>query len=259
LSRACGIYGTVFALDLNTGTEKVLHSFAGGTDGATPEAGLIEVEGTLYGTTNQGGAGTNRTYYDGCGTVFALDPGSGMVNVLYPFCSQQNCVDGELPAASLIDVNGCSHDFDFALGRFHTHIRRLLDPLAGSNRWVTCDGTKTDRPLLDGTGSVETIEADGPDHLELMTLRLYGAAAHQWSLNFSSSGSGQITTPAIGEFENGVGTFLDQENYNGRTILVRQIWSKITPVSYHFEQAFSADFGKTWQPNFIADLTREGN
>jgi hypothetical protein len=149
------------------------------------------------------------------------------------------------------------HDFDFALGTFHTHIQRLLDPLTGSNRWVEYQGTKTDRPLLGGTGSLETIEADGPDHLELMTLRLYGAATHQWSLNFSSSGSGQMTTPGIGEFKNGVGTFLDQENYNDRAILVRQIWSQITPASYHFEQAFSDDFGKTWESNFIADMKRD--
>jgi hypothetical protein len=149
-----------------------------------------------------------------------------------------------------------SHDFDFVLGTFHTHIHRLLDPLAGARRWVEYEGTKTDRPLLGGTGSLEVIEADGPDHLEFMTLRLYNAAAHQWNLNFSSSSAGQMTTPSIGEFENGVGTFLDQETYNGRTILVRQLWSPVTPNSYHFEQAFSADFGKTWETNFIADLKR---
>ena len=112
-------------------------------------------------------------------------------------------------------VHDGSHDFDFALGTFHTHIRRLLNPLTGSTRWVEYDGTKTDRLLLSDTGNLETIEADGPDHLELMTLCLYSTAAHQWSLNFSSSDSGQMTTPAIGEFENGVGTFVDQENYRG--------------------------------------------
>ncbi|HEY3779342.1 MAG TPA: hypothetical protein VGL35_14920 [Rhizomicrobium sp.] len=155
-------------------------------------------------------------------------------------------------------VRDGSHNFDFALGAFHTHIRRLLNPLTGSGKWVEYDGTKTDVPVLAGTGSLETIEADGPDHLELMTLRLYNAKAHEWSLNFSASSSGEMTTPSIGEFVDGVGTFLDQENYKGRTVLVRQLWSRITHHSYHFEQAFSADFGKTWQPNFIAYLTREG-
>lgn len=105
-------------------------------------------------------------------------------------------------------------------------------------------------------GSLEVIEAQGPSHLELMTLSLYNAASHQWSLNFSSSQSGEMATPSIGEFKDGVGTFMDQEDYKDRTILVRQLWSKITPNSYHFEQALSADFGKTWKPNFVADLTR---
>ncbi len=62
--------------------------------------------------------------------------------------------------------------------------------------------------------------------------------------------------PAIGEFRDGVGTFLSQDEYAGRTIQVRQLWSAITPTSYHFEQAFSDDYGKTWETNFIADLTR---
>jgi hypothetical protein len=89
-----------------------------------------------------------------------------------------------------------------------------------------------------------------------MTLRLYNATSHQWSLNFSSSDSGEMSDPGIGEFTDGTGTFLDQEFYNGRTILVRQLWENITPNAYHFEQAFSPDHGKTWETNFVADLDR---
>jgi hypothetical protein len=149
------------------------------------------------------------------------------------------------------------HDFDFALGTFHTHIRRLETPLAGSTNWLVYDGTKTDAPILGGAGSLEQIEADGARHLELLTLRLYSAQAHQWSLNFSNSQTGQMAgAPSIGEFRDGVGTFLAADTYNGRTILVRQLWSAITPTSYHFEQAFSDDYGKTWETNFMADLSR---
>ena len=57
--------GTVFSISAS-GKEKVLHSFAGGSDGAGPYGGLIDVNGTLYGTTEFGG-GTHRH-----GTVFAL-------------------------------------------------------------------------------------------------------------------------------------------------------------------------------------------
>jgi hypothetical protein len=148
------------------------------------------------------------------------------------------------------------HDFDFARGRFRTHIQRLEHPLSGSTTWLVYDGIKADRPILGGAGGVELIEADGAGHLELMTLRLYDADAGQWSLNFSTSSSGQLGPPAIGEFTDGVGTFLSQEEYGGRIMLVRQTWSRITPTSYHFEQAFSADHGANWELNFVADLIR---
>jgi uncharacterized repeat protein (TIGR03803 family) len=65
-SSGCTGCGTVFRITLS-GEEKVLHSFAGGSDGAVPKAGLIDVGGTLYGTTSDGG--TSKT-----GTVFALTP-----------------------------------------------------------------------------------------------------------------------------------------------------------------------------------------
>ena len=102
----CGGYGcgTVFSLDPSTGTETVLHSFGNGTDGANPSASLIDVKGTLYGTTSTGG-GTGCHGY-GCGTVFSLDPSTGAETVLYSFCCRRNCTDGANPYASLTAVNG---------------------------------------------------------------------------------------------------------------------------------------------------------
>jgi hypothetical protein len=57
-------------------TEKVLHSFAGGTDGATPNGGLtLDSKGAIYGTTSTGGnQGCKTNYSVGCGTVFELKP-----------------------------------------------------------------------------------------------------------------------------------------------------------------------------------------
>jgi hypothetical protein len=61
----------------------------------------------------------------------------------------------------------------------------------------------------------------------------------------------------IGEFKNGRGEFIDHEPLNGKTILVRHLFTDISPDSHHFEQSFSADGGRTWEPNFVATLTRE--
>jgi uncharacterized repeat protein (TIGR03803 family) len=98
--------GTVFSLDPSTGTETVLYSFAGGTDGEFPRAGLTDVKGMLYGTTSWGGNSNSACYTEGCGTVFSFDLKTGKETVVYSFCSQENCADGQTPEAGLIDVEG---------------------------------------------------------------------------------------------------------------------------------------------------------
>ncbi|HEX3944521.1 MAG TPA: hypothetical protein VHW69_10570 [Rhizomicrobium sp.] len=157
-------------------------------------------------------------------------------------------------AEPLAPLHDGVHDFDFAVGRFHTHIRRAPDPFGEPNKWVTYDGIKTTRKILDGYGDLETIEADGPSHLQVLNLFFYDKTTHQWNLYFPQGED--VGAPAIGEFHDGVGTFMGQDTYKGRTMLVRQQWTPKGPDSYHFEQSFSADFGKTWVSNFVADLVR---
>ena len=80
--------------------------------------------------------------------------------------------------------------------------------------------------------------------------------AHQWSLNTANANGGTVSVPTVGEFKNGRGEFFDQEPINGKTILVRNVWSDITADSCRFEQSFSDDGGKTWEVNWIAVDTR---
>jgi uncharacterized repeat protein (TIGR03803 family) len=101
-------HGTVFATNPKTGQESVVHAF-GSADGSTPDASLIAVKGILYGTTGGGGA------HNG-GTVFSLDPMTGTETVIYSFCKEQDCTDGQAPAASLIDVNGTLYGTTIAGG-----------------------------------------------------------------------------------------------------------------------------------------------
>ena len=111
--------------------------------------------------------------------------------------------------------------------------------------------------IWNGKANMVELEVDGPaGHVEGLSLRLYNPASHQWSLNFANSAGGTIGVPTVGAFKDGIGEFYDQEEVGGRMILVRNVWSRITPRSCHFEQAFSADGGKTWEVNWIADDTR---
>lgn len=149
------------------------------------------------------------------------------------------------------------HDFDFDLGTWKTHVSRLQHPLTGSNTWVEYEGTTVISKIWNGRANLAELEADSPaGHLEVLSLRLYNPQSHQWSLNTASSRSGTISVPTVGEFKDGRGEFFDIEPFNGRSILVRNVWSNITPNSCRFEQSFSPDGGKTWEVNWIATDTR---
>ena len=90
--------GTIFKIT-PAGQLTTLHSFAGGpTEGAYPIAGLIQVGGNFYGTTQHGGA-------NGRGTVFEVTP-AGALTTLYSFCSQSGCTDGADPWAGLVQTGG---------------------------------------------------------------------------------------------------------------------------------------------------------
>ena len=158
-------------------------------------------------------------------------------------------------AGSAIPRDG-RHDFDWNAGTWKTHIQRLLEPLSGSKTWVSYEGIVTVRPALGGLANVEEVEANGPSRIELVNVRTYDPQSRQWILNGANSRQGTLEQPAFGSFENGRGVFYDQEPFNESMVLVRQTFFNITPTSYSFEQAFSADGGRTWEPNFRANLVR---
>lgn len=150
------------------------------------------------------------------------------------------------------------HDFDFIIGSWKFHLKKLDHPLTGSHSWIEFDGTAVARRLWDGRANVDEVELDSPSgHIEGLTLRLYDKASHQWSLYWANAADGTLGVPTVGQFKNGRGEFFDQENWHGRVILVRYIWSNITASSAHFEQSFSTDGGATWEVNWITDQVRQ--
>jgi hypothetical protein len=149
------------------------------------------------------------------------------------------------------------HDFDFEIGTWKTHLRRLQRPLSGSTTWLEYEGTTVVSKVLDGRANLVELTVSGPaGRLEGLSLRLYDPQARQWSLNFANISDGKLTTPSIGEFKNGRGEFYNQDTFNGRAIFVRFVITKITDDEYRFEQSFSVDGAQTWEVNWIAIDTR---
>jgi hypothetical protein len=162
---------------------------------------------------------------------------------------------------SVSDKRDGQHDFDFLVGSWKFHLKRLKQRLAGSTEWVEFDGTTVCRKALDGRAEVEEMKvesANKQNHIQGLALRLYNPESHQWSIYWANAADGVLEqNPMVGQFSNGRGEFYNQQIYEGRAVYARFTWSGVTTASPHFEQAFSADGGKTWEANWITDQTKE--
>ncbi len=171
--------------------------------------------------------------------------------------AQQNSQGSKTATPQATAERDGQHDFDPLIGQWKFHLKRLVHPLTGSNEWVESEGTGACYKILGGRAQLDTVELDGPSgHIEGLTLRTYDPQSHQWRLYWSNSKNGKLDPPQVGEFKNGRGEFYAQDTINGKTILIRYVWTDLTTNSPHFEQSFSDDGGKTWEVNWITDEAR---
>jgi uncharacterized repeat protein (TIGR03803 family) len=185
--------GTIFSLDPGTGAETVLYSFCSlqnCTDGDLPSGGLIDVNGTLYGTTGRGGANCPNSME--CGTLFALDLNTGIETTLYSFCSQPNCADGNEPASGLVDLGGMLYGATVLGGAYHNAGTVFaLDPKSGGEAVVYsfCQTLKT--VCKDGAS---------PGGLTAVNGKLYGTASGGNAVVVCQGGCGTVfeVDPATG-------------------------------------------------------------
>ena len=148
-------------------------------------------------------------------------------------------------------------DFDYLIGTWSVRNRRLFERLKGSTQWEEFEATSVTRKVWDGEANLEEYHAErAGGTIQGLALRLYNTRTHQWSIYWANGGNGVLDTPMIGEFKAGRGEFYNREFYEERSIYVRFIWSDITPTSCKWEQAFSADGGKTWETNWIMEFAR---
>ena len=153
------------------------------------------------------------------------------------------------------------HDFDYAVGTWKIHLKRLKKRLVGSTEWIDLDGTVACRKVLDGKAEVEEMNVESADktlHIQGLAVRLYNPQSHQWSIYWADGSDGIMeTNPMVGQFTDGRGEFYNQQMYQGRAVYARFTWTGVTSNTPHFEQAFSIDGGKTWETNWITDQTKE--
>ncbi len=184
-NNACAVEGcgTAFAFTGGGGLTTLYNFCAqnGCTDGQTPNAGVIQAtNGSLYGTTEFGGANSNN------GTVFKVTT-TGTLTTLYSFCSVSGCLDGQGPTAGLLQAtDGNLYGTTSAGGRkgagtiYEMNLSGALATIYTFCSQSGCsDGEGPDAPLIQGT--------DG---------NFYGTTfiggAHGYGAVFSLSGPAQL-------------------------------------------------------------------
>ncbi|MBS0281469.1 MAG: hypothetical protein JSR25_09935 [Proteobacteria bacterium] len=164
-----------------------------------------------------------------------------------------------LPGRSACARDG-AHDFDFLLGDWTAHARQLPDRLNGSHDWIAFEGTEHHSRILRSNTNLEEFEvynADKRIRLHAQTLRLYNAQTGQWSMYLTDVYSGTLDgNPLVGGFDGSRGEFFRQTQYKGRTILMRYVWFNISPKAARMEQSYSDDGGKSWELNWVCELSR---
>jgi hypothetical protein len=151
-------------------------------------------------------------------------------------------------------------DFDFLFGRWAVRNRRLKERLQGRTEWEEFPSTYRARPILGGLGNLDEFTLDPPSGQVLaVTVRLYDPGSREWSIYWAAStGCGRFDPPMVGRFDGPRGEFFSHEVFGGRHIFSRLIWTVEGPDACRWEQAYSADGGKSWETNWIMEFTRQG-
>ncbi|MBL8347121.1 MAG: DUF1579 domain-containing protein [Rubrivivax sp.] len=151
-----------------------------------------------------------------------------------------------------------AHDFDFLVGHWQVRHRRLKERLEGCAEWQEFEGTSTLRPLMDGRGNVDDNVIDLPaGRYRAISMRSFDPAKGLWAIWWlDERHPHQLDAPVVGRFEGGIGTFFADDQFKGRPIRVRFLWTDITADSARWQQAFSEDGGRTWETNWVMDLRR---
>ncbi|GAA4703257.1 hypothetical protein [Phytohabitans rumicis] len=149
------------------------------------------------------------------------------------------------------------NDFDFFVGTWDVANRYLTKRLAGGDDWEEFPGRSVAQSFFGGAGSFDEIEFPTKGRRGA-SFRLYDPATELWSIYWASSLTGHLDPPVVGRFVDGVGEFQGDDVWEGQPVRMRFIWSRITPTSARWEQAFSPSSAgePEWETNWYMDFTR---
>ena len=149
---------------------------------------------------------------------------------------------------------GRSGDFDFLLGQWQVHNRRLQQRHAGCTTWDEFPATMQAQVMFGGAVSVDEIRFPSRG-FSGMTLRTLDPATQRWSIYWINSANGRLEPPVHGGFDGERGEFFGDDSDNGRAVRVRFVWTRLGRDAARWEQAFALE-GGAWEDNWVMELRR---
>lgn len=152
-----------------------------------------------------------------------------------------------------------ARDFDFQIGKWQVHHRRLKRRLEQCTEWEEFSGQSEMQLSLGGLGNLEQNVLNivsGSYHA--IAIRAFDPASATWAIWWLDGRSPHaLDVPVIGSFKDGIGEFTAVDVIGERPVLVRFLWLKTATATPRWEQAMSLDQGATWETNWTMDFSRD--
>ena len=149
-------------------------------------------------------------------------------------------------------------DFDFLIGKWKIHNRKLKSRLSGCSEWTEFEAQVDCRKILNGYGNIDSFQTTVDRRpFEGMSLRLFSPQTRLWSIYWANSETVVLDVPQVGSFENKIGSFYARDTYEQKDIIVQFRWDANNPNTPVWSQAFSPDHGQTWEWNWYMTFRRE--
>jgi hypothetical protein len=144
-------------------------------------------------------------------------------------------------------------DFDFLTGEWTIKNKRLKD--GTKDVWQEFAGAATVHRVMGGMASIEELRFPASKYAG-MGVRVWHSEEMLWADHWTGSYNGVVNAPMMGQFIDGDGIFIADDEIDGKPVKSRGVWDRITPRSCRWHQSSSTDGGKTWDYNWYMDWKR---
>jgi hypothetical protein len=149
------------------------------------------------------------------------------------------------------------YDFDFYLGNWNLHNKRLKSRLDNCNEWIEFDATVKMYKVLNDMGNIDNIYTTfNGNPFEGMSIRFFNPETKLWSIHWADTSTLKLDKPTVGSFDKDFGHFYTLDTIGGKNILVVYRWDIRDKEKPIWSQAFSADKGQNWEWNWYMYFSR---